>query len=83
MTPKTAKLGDRLTHLPPAKYVFVGLVLLLLGMAVAHLYLLHGLTSLYLGLPLWLYLQIAVVAVMLGIAWSAIHVIAVTAEEEG
>ena len=82
MTPQTAKLGGRLNHLPSAKYVFVGLVFLLLGIAVGHLYLLHGLTALYLGLPVWLWLQVLIVAGMIGIAWSAIHVIAVAAEEE-
>ena len=83
MTAQTAKLGDRLSTLPSAKYVFVGLVFLLLGIAVGHLYLIHGLTTLYLGLPLWLYLQIAAVAVMLGLAWTATRVVAAASEEEG
>ena len=82
MTPQTAKLGDRLTRLPSATYVLIGLVLLLLGIAVGHLYLLQGLTALYLGLPRWLWLQIIVVSVMLGVAWSAVHVIARAAEAE-
>ena len=55
MTAKTAKLGERITTLPSAKYVFFGLILLLFGIATGHLYLLHELTALYLGLPVWLW----------------------------
>ena len=82
MTPQTATLGERLTTLPSAKYVFFGLILLLLGITIGHLYLFHGLTALYLGLPVWLWVQIVVVSVMLGLAWTAIRVVAVASKEE-
>ena len=80
MENRTTGLLGRLTSYPEAKYLFVGLVLALLAIAVGHLYVLDGLTSIYLGLPLWVWLQIVVVFVMLAIAWFAIRLVAVVTE---
>jgi len=62
------------TTLPTAKYVFAGIVALLVVIGVGQLYLLGGFTGLYLGVPLWLWLQLAVLTVMLGLAWVATSV---------
>ncbi|ERH10792.1 MAG: hypothetical protein J07HX64_02571 [halophilic archaeon J07HX64] len=67
--------------LPAAKYAFVGILTLLLVIAVGQLYLLGGFTELYLGVPLWLWLQLAILTVMLGLAWVATSVWT-TANEE-
>ena len=64
------------------KYVFFALLVLLLGIAVGHLYAFRGLTDLYLGLPLWAWLQFVVVFVMIGIAWYAVQLVP-TASERG
>lgn len=66
---------ERVRGEPVAKYVFLGLLALLLAIAVGHLYVLEGLTDLYLGLPLWLWLQLVVVSAMLGLAWLAVQVV--------
>ena len=66
---------ERVSDGPAAKYVFLGLLVLLLVIAVGHLYVLAGLTDLYLGLPLWLWLQLVVVSVMLGLAWIAVEIV--------
>jgi hypothetical protein len=62
------------TTLPTAKYVFAALVALLLVIAVGQWYVLGGLTELSLGVPLWLWLQVAIVAAMLALAWVAVGV---------
>jgi membrane protein DedA with SNARE-associated domain len=59
------------TKLPTAKYIFVAIVVLLLAISAGQWYLLGGLTSLYLGVPLWLWLQLGIVVVMLALAWAA------------
>ena len=64
------------------KYVFFALLALLLVIAVGHLYAFRGLTDLYLGLPLWAWLQFVVVFVMIGIAWYAVQLVP-TASERG
>ena len=70
--------GDRplasVATLPAAKYVFAGIVTLLLVIAVGQLYLLDGFTRLFLGVPMWLWLQLVVLTVMLGLAWVATSV---------
>ena len=66
---------ERVSDGPTSKYVFLGLLALLVAIAVGHLYALAGLTDLYLGLPLWLWLQLVVVSVMLGLAWIAVGVV--------
>ena len=81
MTAHTATLGDRLTTLPSAKYVFFVLIILLFGIAVGHLYLFHGLTAIYLGLPLWLWLEVVAIGVMLMVAWTAVRLVAVVSGE--
>ena len=58
------------------KYAFLGLLALLLVIAVGHLYAFRGLTDLYLGLPLWIWLQLVVVFGMLAIAWFAVQLVA-------
>jgi len=76
-------LPSRLTTVPGAKYTFGAVVVLVLGIAVGQWYLfdlLTGLssvdsvTTLYLGVPLWLWLQLGLVAVMLVLAWVAVSV---------
>lgn len=83
MTNQPSNDIERISTLPSASSVFYGLVALLLLLAVGHLYLLQGFTDRYLGLPLWLWLQILVVFAMVGIAWIAVRLYAVaTAEVE-
>jgi len=74
-------LAEELTHHSRARYVFSALVALLLVIAVGHLYLIDGLTALYLGLPLWVWVQLLVVFAMLAIAWIAVDVVADATEE--
>jgi len=61
-------------ELPTAKYVFAAIVVLLLVIGAGHWYLLEGLTDLSLGVPLWLWLQLVVIAGMLVFAWIAVTV---------
>jgi len=61
-------------ELPTAKYVFAAIVVLLLVIGAGHWYLLEGLTDLYLGVPLWLWLQLVIIAGMLVLAWVAVTV---------
>lgn len=75
-------LADSVTTVPTVKFVFSGLVTLLLALAVGHLYLIEGFTDLYLGLPLWVWLELLVVFAMVGIAWIAVQLVA-TATEGG
>ena len=71
-------LGDLVatdtTNPVTAKYVFGAIVALLLVVAAGQWYVLGGLTELYLGVPVWLWLQLAIVAVMLVLAWVAMGV---------
>ncbi len=76
------RLSERVQTLPAAKYVFAGIVSLLLVLAVGQLYLLGGVEGLYLGVPLWLWLQLAVLTAMLGMAWVATSVWTVANREE-
>jgi len=62
------------TALPTAKYVFAAIVGVLLVIAVGQWYVLGGLTELYLGVPVWLWLQLAIVVAMLALAWVAMGV---------
>lgn len=62
------------TALPTAKYVFATIVVVLLCIAAGQWYLLGGLTDLYLGVPLWLWLQLSIVTAMLGLAWLAMSI---------
>lgn len=68
--------AERVTQSPLGKYVFVTLIVALLAIAVTHLYVLRGVTTLYWGLPLWLWIQLIVIAIMLGIAWLAVAIYA-------
>lgn len=67
---------SRMAGLPTVKYVFGLLLAVLLVLAVGHLYAFSGLTTLYLGLPLWVWLQLGTVTVMLVVAWIAVQLMA-------
>lgn len=54
---------------------FLLLVAAMLAIAVGHLYLLRGLTTVYVGVPLWLWVQLLVVAVLFGMAWIATELV--------
>jgi hypothetical protein len=62
------------TALPTAKYAFGAIVALLLVIAVGQWYVLGGLTELYLGVPVWLWLQLVILVAMLGLAWVAMGI---------
>lgn len=81
MANQSPRFPDRVAGLPTGKYLFGGLVLLLLVVALGQLYVLEGLTRMYFGLPLWLWLEVLVVFVMIGIAWFAIRLVAAASEE--
>ena len=78
----TPKSSDWASSPPLVKFVFGTLLLLLVVVAVGHLYVLEGLTALYLGLPLWVWLELGVVFAMLGIAWFAVQLVATASEED-
>ena len=72
-----------MTTVPGAKYTFGVVVVLVLALAVGQWYLFDlvaelpsvgSVTTLYLGVPLWLWLQLGLVAVMLVFAWVAVSV---------
>lgn len=50
---------------------FVVLVVAMVIVAAGHLYLIQGLTTLVAGLPLWIWLHLVVVGVLLFAAWIA------------
>lgn len=81
MANRSPAIPEWLTVLPRAKYVFYGLILSLLVIAIGHLYVLEGVTELYLGLPLWIWVQLVVVFAMVGIAWIAIQLVAAVRRE--
>lgn len=62
------------TTQPTAKYVFAAIVALLVLIAAGQWYLLGGFTALYLGVPLWLWLQLVIVGGMLALAWVAMGI---------
>jgi hypothetical protein len=74
------KSADWAPSPPLAKAIFGTLLLLLVVIAVGHLYVLEGLTALYLGLPLWIWLELGVVFAMLLIAWFAVQLVATATE---
>lgn len=49
-------------------FILVGLILLV---AIGHIPLIETYTTLVGGLPLWLWIQLGVVGVLLGVAWIA------------
>ena len=64
-----------------ARHVFLLLLAGLFVLATGHLYALEGSTTLSLGLPAWVWLQLVVVSVMLVVAWLAIRLVRLTATE--
>ena len=56
------------------RLLFGLLVLVMLALAAGHLFLIQGLTSVVLGLPVWLWVHLAVVGILLGLAWLATDV---------
>ncbi len=54
------------------QYLFAVLVVALVVVGAGQWYLLEGLTELYLGFPLWLWLQLAIISVMLVVSWYAV-----------
>jgi len=73
----TGSVGQRVASMSPAtvKYLVAGLVLVMFVLAVGHLYVIPGLTSRAFGLPLWVYVEVVVVAVLLVIAWIVVQLI--------
>ena len=57
------------------RVVFVLLIIVMLAIAAGHLWVIGGFTELVLGLPLWLWLQLVVVAVLFVLAWIAAGVV--------
>jgi len=82
MPNRSPGLPDRGLDLPTAKYVFVGLLLLLLVLVLGQLFLFDGLSQRYYGLPLWLWLEIPVTGVMIAVAWLAIRVVTTATAED-
>ena len=68
----TETVFDRIRQPPLVRYVIVFLVGALLALAAGHQYLLADWTTLYLGLPAWLWAQLGVIGVMFVIAWLAV-----------
>ncbi len=48
-------------------------VLVMLGIAIGHVFLIADFTTFYLGIPLWLWLHLGVVAVLLVMAWTLVE----------
>ena len=51
----------------------VGAVLVMLAIAVGHVLLIADFTTFYLGVPLWLWLHLGVVVVLLAMAWVVVE----------
>lgn len=81
MTPGSSQSVERATP-TASKYTFVALLVLLLAVAIGHLYAIEGLTTLYGGLPLWSWLQLGIVAGMLVITWFAVRIVTEAPEGE-
>lgn len=65
-------LRDRRGSVATQRVGFYALVVVLLVVAVGHLYAIRGLTTLHAGLPLWLWIQLVVLAAMLVVAYVAV-----------
>ena len=68
---------------PSSRYAFYALLALLFALAVGNLYVLRGFAQLYLGLPLWIWLQIGILVAMLVVAWAAVRILPAGAERTG
>ena len=54
---------------------FVALLVVMVGLAVGHLFPLYGSTGVQLGVPSWIWIQLIVIAILLGLAWIATTII--------
>lgn len=63
---------DSLQSVPTVKYVFGALVAVILLGSIGQWYAIDGLDALTLGIPLWLWIQVPVIAVLLVISWVAV-----------
>lgn len=54
---------------------FVTLAVAIVVVAAAHLFVIQGLTTIRLGLPVWLWLQLGVITALLGLAWLAVELV--------
>lgn len=61
-------------RIPATPSVFIALIALLLTIAWGHWYFVAGYTTLYLGLPGWLWVQLGIILLLLAIAWLAVTV---------
>ncbi len=71
---------DRIRQPPLVRYVIVLLVGALLALAGGHQYLFADWTTLYFGLPAWLWAQLGVIAVLFALAWVAVNLYVGTTE---
>jgi hypothetical protein len=65
------------------RIAFGALVATIVAVAWGHLYLVEGLTTIRLGLPVWLWLQVGVIAALLGLAWIAVGLVPRRERTEG
>lgn len=70
------RVSDRFTR----KHVFIGLLSLLMLIAAGHIYLIEPLASIHFGLPLWIWVQLGILAIMMLIAWYAVAIYTVGIE---
>ena len=54
------------------KYLFGALVISLVLVGAGQWFVLDGFTELYLGFPLWLWMQLAIISLMLVVSWYAV-----------
>lgn len=54
-----------------ARGTFIALTILIVGIAIGHLVPLYGTTEIYIGVPGWIWAQLVVIGILLGLAWYA------------
>lgn len=77
MASQTTGRYSQLVSYPNAKYIFYFLSLSIFIIGFANLYIFDGMTELYLGLPLWIWLQNVTFAIMIILAWIAVRLRAI------
>jgi len=77
----TETVFDRIRQPPLVRYVIVLLVGALLALAAGHQYLLADWTTLYLGLPAWLWAQLVVIGVLFILAWATVSLYSKATED--